>query len=68
MALWDASIGWITLVVRAPDAEQARDLAIAEVGSRGFFETTFEKPELTSDWPRRLDPDGPSEILVEDSD
>jgi len=67
MALWDASIGWVTLVVPAPCAEEARELAIAEVRSMGLFEMTFEQPPLSEDWPLELSPDGPAEILVEDS-
>ncbi len=67
MALWDASIEWVTLVIRAPDAEEARRIAVAEVRERGLFESTFYVPDLTDEWPRRLDPEGPAGILLKES-
>jgi hypothetical protein len=67
MALWDASIQWVTLVIRAPDGEEARRIAVEEVMEMGLFETTFDVPALTDDWPRRLDPEGPAEILLKES-
>jgi hypothetical protein len=68
MALWDASIGWVTLVIRAPGAGEARTRAIDHVRAMGLFEHAFEEPELTEDWPRELVSDGPTEILIEDID
>lgn len=69
MEIWDASIGWRTLVVRAPTAAEAREVAIESCGgSRGLSVMGFDMPELTNDWPRRLDPDGASEVLVEGSE
>jgi hypothetical protein len=67
MALWDASIGWVTMVVRAPSAAEAREIAVANVKSRDF-EGAVGCPPLTDDWPRRPDEEGRSEILIEDID
>jgi hypothetical protein len=64
MALWDASIYFVTMIVRAPSAAEAREIAIANV--RGRLNDADAEPELTPEWPRRLDPDGPAEILIED--
>jgi hypothetical protein len=69
MPIWDASIGWRTLVVRAPTAAEARGVAIEHSGgAEGLSTMGFEVPELTEDWPRRLDSDGPPEVLVEGSE
>ena len=67
MTLWDASIEWVTLVIRAPDGAEARRIAAEEVTEMGLFEGTFDVPDLTDDWPRRLDPEGPAEILLKES-
>jgi hypothetical protein len=66
MEVWDASIRWRTLVVRAPTAAEAREIAIESCGGgKGLSAMGFDIPELTDEWPRRLDPDGPSAVLVE---
>jgi hypothetical protein len=66
MALWDASISWVTMVVRASSAEEAREIAVARVRSMKL-EKAVGEPEVSADWPLRLDPEGPTEILVESS-
>jgi hypothetical protein len=67
MALWNASIGWVTMVVRAPSAAEAREIAVANVKSRDL-DGTVGCPPVTEDWPSRLDEEGPPEILIEDID
>jgi hypothetical protein len=56
MAIWDASIGWVTMVVRAASAEEARDVAVANVRRMKLAETVGE-PEVGTDWPRQLQPE-----------
>lgn len=65
MAIWDASIGWVTMVVRAATAEEACEIAVANV-RRLKLEGSVGEPEVSSDWPLLLGPEGPAEILVED--
>ncbi len=67
MGLWDASIGWVTLVVRAPTREVAAELAIRHIESLDLAGAVVS-PDITAEWPRELKPDGAPEILVEDLD
>jgi hypothetical protein len=67
MAIWDASIGWVTMVVRSATAEEACEIALANV-RRLKLEETVGEPEVTTDWPRLLDSEGPAELLIEDID
>jgi hypothetical protein len=65
MELWDASIYFVTMVVRASSAEEAREIAIENVRPMGLSKLDAE-PDLTPDWPRRLGLDGPAEVVLED--
>jgi hypothetical protein len=67
MALWDASIGWVTMVVRAPSAAEAREIAVVNVKSRDL-DGTVGRPPVGEDRPSRSVQDGPPEILIEDID
>lgn len=61
MKFWNASIGFLTLLVRAESAEQAKALAwekAAEYGMEACQGYTCE-PEV-------LSPYGPAEVLIED--
>lgn len=65
MALWDASSGWATLVIRAQSREEARRIATDFYESRDLADSV-DLAYNGEDWPRPLDPDGPAEILIED--
>jgi hypothetical protein len=65
MALWDASSGWATLVIRTQSREEARKIATDFYEERDLA-TSVDLAYNGEDWPRPLDPDGPSEILIED--
>jgi hypothetical protein len=67
MALWDASFGWVTMVVRAESAEEARAIAVDCLRSRKMNETA-DKAEADLDRPLRLVIEGPAELLVDNID
>jgi hypothetical protein len=52
---------------QASSAAEAREITVANVRSRDL-EGTVGGPPVAEDWPRRLDEDGPPEILIEDID
>ncbi len=55
------------MVVRASSAAEAGEIALANVRSLDL-DGAVGSPNVSEDWPRRLEEEGPSEILIEDID
>jgi hypothetical protein len=60
MKIWDASIDFLTLVVRAETAEEAKTVAVTAAKEYGMD----DRAHLCN--PEELSPDGAAEVLVED--
>jgi hypothetical protein len=64
MKLWDASVDFFTLVVRAADAEEAKRVAAKEVEEYSMPEELEARVGRVE--PTEIPVDGPAEVIIND--